>query len=136
MKYFNENFLFEGYKWLLSQNQRVRTVAFKNLSKLDISHILAYTYLDKLYAWCRSSSGGGIKPLKHTRFFKRAYFALQKTKTIRSTSFRVNKPNIEKVTLNSKYYHDHQPTCNILIKFTYLMASELLYLLMDWEIFN
>ena len=32
----------------------------------------------------------------------------------------------EKVTVNSKYSHEHQATCNILIKFTYLMASKLL----------
>ena len=32
----------------------------------------------------------------------------------------------EKVTVNSEYYHEHQATCNILIKFTYLMASKLL----------
>ena len=33
-----------------------------------------------------------------------------------------------------KYYHEHQRTCsNILIKFTYLMALKLLYILRDWE---
>ena len=56
----------------------------------------------------------------------------KKHKTVRSTRFQTHKQNIEKVTINSKYYHEHQATCNILIKFTYLMASELLYLLMDW----
>ena len=60
----------------------------------------------------------------------------KKQKTVRSTRFQANKQNIEKVTINSKYYHEHQATCNILIKFTYLMALELLYLLMDWETFN
>ena len=38
--------------------------------------------------------------------------------------------------MNSKYHHEHQRTCNILIKFTYLMASILLYQLTDWETFN
>ena len=55
---------------------------------------------------------------------------------IRSTSFQSNRENNEKVTVNSKYYHEHQPICNILIKVTYLMAAKLLYLLMDLEIFN
>ena len=33
--------------------------------------------------------------------------------------------------MNSKYYQEHQRTCNILIKFIYLMVSKLFYLLMD-----
>ena len=39
-------------------------------------------------------------------------------------------------TISFKYYHEHQRTCNTLIKFSYLMASKLLSLLMDWETFN
>ena len=44
--------------------------------------------------------------------------------------------NKEKITLNSKYYHKHQRTSNILIKFRYLMVLKLLFLSMDWETIN
>ena len=47
-----------------------------------------------------------------------------------------NRWNNENVTVKFKYYHEHQRTCGILIKFTYLMPPKLLYLLMDWETFN
>ena len=60
----------------------------------------------------------------------------QREKTIWSTDFHSNSWNNEKVTVNSKYYHEHQRTCDILIKFTYLIASKLLHLLIDWETFN
>ena len=42
--------------------------------------------------------------------------------------------NNEKVTTNSKCYHEHQR--NILIKFTYLTASKLAYPLMNWVTFK
>ena len=42
----------------------------------------------------------------------------------------------EKLFVNSKYYHEYERTCNILIKLIHLMASKLLYLLMSWETFN
>ena len=60
----------------------------------------------------------------------------QKEKTTLPTGFQSNRWTNEKVTENSKYYHEHQRTCNVLTKFTYLIASKLLYLLMDWETFN
>ena len=56
--------------------------------------------------------------------------------SIRSTSFHLNGKNNEKVTVNSKCYHEYQHTLNILIKFTYMMLSKLLYLLMIWETIN
>ena len=34
--------------------------------------------------------------------------------------------------VNSKYYRKHQRNCNILVSI-HLMASKLLYLLMDWK---
>ena len=34
--------------------------------------------------------------------------------------------------VNSKYYRKHQRNCNILLSI-HLMASKLLYLLMDWK---
>ena len=37
--------------------------------------------------------------------------------------------------MNFKYYREHMRTCNILM-LIYLMASKLLYQLMDWETFN
>ena len=42
---------------------------------------------------------------------------------------------MKKFTVNSKCYNEHHPTCNILMS-THLIASKLLYLLMDWETFN
>ena len=56
-------------------------------------------------------------------------------KVIRSINIQWNRKNNDKVTVNSKYYREHQRSCSILI-FAYLMAPKLLYLLMDWEIFN
>ena len=44
---------------------------------------------------------------------------------------RIVKKN-EKVTVNSKYYREHQR----ILMFIYLMASRFLYLLVDWETFN
>ena len=41
------------------------------------------------------------------------------------------KKNNKKVTMNSKYYRERQRTCNNFIIFKYLI-----YLVMDWEIFN
>ena len=41
----------------------------------------------------------------------------------------------EKFTVNSKYFYEHRRNCNILVSI-HLMASKLLYLLKDWEIFN
>ena len=42
---------------------------------------------------------------------------------------------IKKLIVNSKYYHEHQRCCDILM-FIYLMASKLRYLLVDWETLN
>ena len=60
----------------------------------------------------------------------------QRLKTIWSTGFQSNRWNNKNVTVKVKYYHEHQRTCDILIKFTCLMAPKLLYLLIDWEAFN
>ena len=60
----------------------------------------------------------------------------KKEKNIKSSSFQSKRKNNEKVTVSSKYYHEDQLTCNILIKFTYLKGSKLSYLLMDRETFN
>ena len=43
---------------------------------------------------------------------------------------------VKMLSVNSKCYHEHQPTCNILIMFTYLMVPKLLYLLRNWETFS
>ena len=44
--------------------------------------------------------------------------------------------NNERATVGSKYYREHQRNCNILIMFTYLMTSKLIYIIMDCETFN
>ena len=58
-------------------------------------------------------------------------FSLVKRNTIESTNFPSNKLSNEKVTVNPKHSHDYQLTCQILIKFTSLMVSKLLYLLIN-----
>ena len=68
--------------------------------------------------------------------FSGAHILPCQKKPIWFTGFQSNRWTNEKVIVNSKYYHEHQRTCTILTKFTYLMASKLLYLLMDWETFN
>ena len=78
----------------------------------------------KIQAWL-------CKPSEMHPIFRACTLCLVKNKKIPldlQVFSRIGKKN-EKVTVNSKYYHEHQPTCNILIKFTY-------HLLMDWETFN
>ena len=79
---------------------------------------------------------GASKPVRKTRYFGRAHFVLSKRQTPLGLQVFSQISKTMKKTVNPKYYHKHHCTCNIFIKFTYLMASELLYLPMDWEIFN
>ena len=76
-----------------------------------------------------------VKPLRHPDFLGAHILFCTKQKTIKSTSSQSKRQNNEKVTVNFKHYHEYQPTCNILTKFKHLMASKLLYLPLDWEIF-
>ena len=72
------------------------------------------TYLTLRYSFSNHLSRSGQKS---------ASGALGLAKPLRGAGFLRTE-----VTVNSKYYHKHW---SILIKFTYLMASKLLYLLMD-----
>ena len=105
------------------------------VNTITSNQLFAKSSLDKLHARCRLDGLGWEKPLRRSRFFGRAYFALWKGKGIRSKNLQSYRLSNEKVTVNSKYYPEHQHTCDIL-KFIYLMASKLLYLVMDWETFS
>ena len=77
----------------------------------------------------RDRALGRALSLRPSRFFKRAHFAFLKRRKI----LDLQRSNNEKVTVNSKYYCEHKRTCNILMIFTYMMASKLIYLLMEYE---
>ena len=70
----------------------------------------------------------------HWNFRARAFSLVKKKKILDLQVFSRIGKTMEKVTVNCKYHCEHQR--NIFIKFTYLMASKLLYLLMDWETFS
>ena len=76
-----------------------------------------------------------VKLLGRVNFSGAHILSRKKQKTIKSKSFQSNSYS-EKVTVNSKHYHEYQPTCNILTKFKHQIESKLLYLLLDWETFS
>ena len=78
---------------------------------------------------------GCVKPVSNVRFFGCVHFSCKKEKN-GSANFQSNRSNNEKVKMNSKYYREHQRTCNILITYTYLMTTKLIHLIMDCEKFN
>ena len=78
---------------------------------------------------------GCVEPVSNVRFFGCAHFSCKKEKN-GSANFQWNRSNNEKFKVNSKYYREHQRTCNILITYTYLMTTILIYLLMDCEKLN
>ena len=81
------------------------------------------------HAWVRRTSK------MHLIFWVQTFCLVKRKKTDLHVFSQIDKNN-HNVTVNSKYYHERYHTCNILIKFTYLMASKLLHLLMDCKIFN
>ena len=89
--------------------------------------VRAYPGLQRRRAMARKISE------KRLIFSARTFCLVKKKKSFDHSGFQLNRWNNEKVTVNSKYYQEHQRTCDILIKFTYLMVSKLLYLLMDCE---
>ena len=93
----------------------------ENGSNFCSSLYLCIPGLHKLGTRCRSGALGHTKPLSH-QFFGGAYFALLKSKIIRTTNLQLNRSNNEKVIVNSKYYREHQRTCDILM-FMSVMAS-------------
>ena len=86
----------------------------------------------KFCARCRSGAFGRSETYP---IFWSAHFATSKRKPLDLQVFSRIGTN-EKVTVTSKYYHEHQRTGIFLIKFTYLMSSKLLYLLKDEETFS
>ena len=76
---------------------------------------------------CKTSEASSI--------FRARKFCLLIKKSHWIYKFSVEKIKNGKITVNFKYYREHHRTCKILV-FIYLMASKLLYLLMDQETFN
>ena len=75
--------------------------------------------------------------LKCARFSGTHVLFCEKEKNnIRFASLWLNRCINKKTTMNSKYYREHQRSCDISIMLTYLMTSKLSYLHMDCETFN
>ena len=75
--------------------------------------------------------------LKCARFSGTHVLFCEKEKNnIRFASLQLNRCINKKTTMNSKYYREHQRSCDFSIMLTYLMTSKLSYLHMNCETFN
>ena len=110
-------------------------VSAKKILKTNLQIKLCLPGLDKLRTWCSWARSDAWNLWSAPNFSGAHILPCKKKQTSRPTNFRSNRWNSEKVIVNSKYYHEHKWTCNILM-FTYLMMSILTYLLIDWETFN
>ena len=115
-------------------NKRCTLVSLRCEMSTPVSKILRG--LDKLLVRCRSGALGRTKPLNHPIFWARICCLVKNKKLLGLKVFSRIGRTMKKLHWIPKYYHEHQSTCNILIKFTYLMVSKLLYLIMDWETFD
>ena len=70
----------------------------------------------------------------HTDFSGAQILPCKKEKSL-DTQITVEWVKLSKSCSGFKYHREHQSSCGILM-FVYLIASKLLYLLMDWETFN
>ena len=109
--------------------RKIKISTLENLSKLlsRFSHILIRKrkmrpYRKNVPKNIRHGQIGRPLPIGHTKLLRRwgrpifraHTFCLIK-KPIRSTNFKSNRWNNEKVTVNFKYYPEHQHICNMLM---------------------
>ena len=117
--------------------KKLKKKIFKNRLK-HLKKRKCFSVLRKPGQIARSIPIGSALKTFETRgiFWARKLCLLKKNKKIVwSTNLQSNRLNNEKAIVNSKYYCEHQCTCDNLM-FMYLMISKLLHLLMNWEAFN
>ena len=83
---------------------------YLHISVLEFEKSLPYSGLAKLHTWFQSGVFGRAKSLSRADFSPVHFFPCKKKKNIRSTILQANRSINQKVTLNSKYYHEHQRT--------------------------
>ena len=71
----------------------------------------------------------------HPIFRAHKFYFLKKKKSGHIQIYNRIGKAMKKILVNSKYYREHQRSCDILM-FIYLTASKLVYILMDWETFD
>lgn len=69
-------------------------------------------------------------------FWARTVFFVKKMKALDVQIFSRIGETMKKFSVNSKYYHEYQPSYDTLIMFTYLITLKLLYLLTNLETFK
>ena len=95
--------------------------------------------MEKLRAWCQFGAHGHAKALIWCVLVFRVHtfcFVKKRKITLDLQVYSWIGVLTKKTTMNSKYYREHQRSCDISIMLTCLMTSKLSYLHMDCETFN